>query len=101
MPKPDDVQAVVCFLGFVNYLTKFLPQLSDLSAPLRRLTDKDGVWCWLPQHDKAIDSIKNLVTEHPFLRYYNENDKVTKQCHARKLDWVQHCSKRDSLWPMR
>ena len=67
MPKPDGVLTVLRFLGFVNYLAKFLPRLSDLSEPFRRLTDKDSVWCWLPQHDKAIDSMKNLVTDHPVI----------------------------------
>ena len=47
MPIPDGatrgekVKAVQRFLGFVNYLAKFLPKLSNACEPLRRLTDKD------------------------------------------------------------
>ena len=85
MPKPDGVQAVQRFLGFVNYLAKFLPRLSDLSEPLRRLTDKDAVWYWLPQHDEAIGSIKKLVTDHPVLRYYDVKEEVTIQCDASEV----------------
>ena len=82
MPKPDSVQAVQRFLGFVNYLAKFLPHLSDVSEPLRRLTDKDAIWCWQPQHDKAVEIIKKLVTDNPVLRYYDTTEEVTIQCDA-------------------
>lgn len=38
MPKPTSNSEVQTLLGFVNYLSKFLPKLSDVSAPLRELT---------------------------------------------------------------
>ena len=76
MPKPDSVQTVLRFLGFVNYLAKFLPHLSDVSEPLRRLTDMDAIWCWQPQHDKAVEAIKKLVTDNPVLRYYDTTEEV-------------------------
>jgi hypothetical protein len=40
MPNPSDVTGVRRFLRFVNYLSKFLPSLSDICEPLRKLTDK-------------------------------------------------------------
>lgn len=82
MPKPDSIQAVQRFLGFVNYLAKFLPHLSDVSEPLRRLTDKDSIWCWQTKHDTAFNTIKKLVTESPVLRYYDMTEEVTIQCDA-------------------
>lgn len=38
MPTPTDVAGVRRFIGFTNYLSKFLPRLSDVCAPLRQLT---------------------------------------------------------------
>ena len=38
MPKLTSNSEVQTLLGFVNYLTKFLPKLSDVSASLRELT---------------------------------------------------------------
>ena len=35
MATPDGPNAVRRFLGIVTYLSKFIPSLSDLSAPLR------------------------------------------------------------------
>ena len=41
MPTPTDVKSLKRFLGMVNYLSKFLPNLSSVSEPLRRLEVKD------------------------------------------------------------
>ena len=43
MPRPASKQDVQKFLGFVNYLSKFAPHLSDVCEPLRRLLDKDAL----------------------------------------------------------
>ena len=85
MPNPDGIKAVQRFLGFVNYLSKFLPHISGVSEPLRRLTDKDSVWCWQSQHDEAMESIKKLVTAQPILRYYDVKEEVTIQCDASEV----------------
>lgn len=82
MQTPTDVKSLQRFLGFVNYLAKFLPHLSDVCEPLRRLTDMDVEWVWLPTHDSALDTVKQLVTCHPVLKYYNLHDEVTLQCDA-------------------
>lgn len=41
MPNQIDVAGVRRFIGFVTYLAKFLPNLSDICEPLRKLTQKD------------------------------------------------------------
>ena len=39
MPRSTDVQGVQRLIGVVTYLSKFLPQLSTICEPLRRLKD--------------------------------------------------------------
>jgi len=56
MQTPTDVKARQRLLGFLNYLAKFLPHLSDVCEPLRRLTDKDIQGAWLPQHETALNT---------------------------------------------
>jgi len=80
MPRPIDKAAVQHFLGFVNYLAKFLPRLSDVCEPLRRLTDREAIWDWQSQQENAYLKIKELVTQAPVLRYYNIDEPVTIQC---------------------
>ena len=43
MPPPTDVDAVQRLLGHTQYLSKFLPHLSDLTKPLRELTQRDVI----------------------------------------------------------
>jgi len=42
MPPPTDVAALQRLLGLTQYLSKFLPHLSDVTKPLRELTQKDA-----------------------------------------------------------
>ena len=44
MPTPSDKKAMQRVLGMITYLAKFLPNLSDVTEPLRRLLDKDVQW---------------------------------------------------------
>lgn len=37
IPKPQNKSALMRFLGMVQYLTKFVPNLSETSVPLRKL----------------------------------------------------------------
>ena len=80
MPRPTDVQGVQRLIGVVTYLSKFLPQLSTVCEPLRRLTDSQAVFDWLPQHEEAFMKIKELITQAPVLRYFDVNKEVTIEC---------------------
>ena len=82
MPKPTCKQETLILLGFINYLAKFLPRLSETAQPLRDLTVKNAKFTWAKQHDKAFAEIKQLVISHPVLRYYDVNEEVTLQCDA-------------------
>ena len=82
MPKLVNVNDVQRFIGFVNYLSRFLPRLSDLCKPLRRLIDNNAEWKWTKVHDDAIETIKHLISCAPLLRYYRLEDEVTIQCDA-------------------
>ena len=86
MPVPDGrtsaekVKAVQRFLGFVNYLAKFVPHLAGECEPLPRLTDKDADWVWEEHHQHAFNRARQLLADYPVLRYYDVNLPVTIQC---------------------
>ena len=80
VPRPTCVKEVQKFTGFINYLSKFLPHLSEICEPLRRLTQKDAEWCWESQQEKAFQECKRLVTIQPVLKYYDAKVPVTIQC---------------------
>ena len=84
MPKPTCKQETLSLLGFVSYLAKFLPRLSEIAHPIRELTTKNRSFVWSKQHDEAFKEIKTLVTRHPLLKYYDMTAKVAIQCDASK-----------------
>ena len=78
MPKPSDKKAVQRLLGFVNYLSKFLGNLSGLCEPMCQLMHKDAVWNWT--HDKAFENVKRAVCNMPVLRYFDSKQETVIQC---------------------
>ena len=82
MPQPTDVPEVRRLLGMVQYLAKFLPHLSDVTKPLRDLTQKDVEWAWDQLQQEAFRKLKEALSNTPVLRYYNLAQEVTIQCDA-------------------
>ena len=82
MPKPTSKSEVLTLLGFVNYLSKFLPKLSDVSAPLRELTTNQAQFTWARQHNEAFVAIQQLVIQHPVLKFYDVEEEVIIQTDA-------------------
>lgn len=82
MDKPTDKVSLLRFLGLVNYLAKFVAQLSDLSYPLRQLLQKESLWTWHHEHDKAVEDIKAAIVRAPVLKYFDERKEVIIQTDA-------------------
>ena len=71
MPTPTNVAGIWRFIGFTKYLSKFLPRLSDVCAPLQQLTVQDVEWFWTDIHERAVNQVKSLVTQAPVLKYFD------------------------------
>ena len=82
MPKPTNKKGVERILGFVNYLSRYLPKLAEVVAPLRQLTEKAIPFYWETQQEKAFKEMKMLVTSAPVLKFYNVSEEVTIQYDA-------------------
>ena len=82
MPAPEDRKGVQRLNGFVNYLAKFMPKLSDVMEPIRQLTRKEIPWNWGPSQSQAFESIKKLVKEAPCLKYFDSSKPLSIQCDA-------------------
>ena len=85
MPKPENIEGVRRFCGFVNYLAKFLPDLSDVLEPIRQLNRSDMEWIWASAYDQAFETIKRLVAEAPVLAFYDHQKELTIQTDASQI----------------
>ncbi|KAK2556262.1 Transposon Tf2-6 polyprotein [Acropora cervicornis] len=82
MPQPQDKAATRRFLGVITYLSKFSPNLSTVTRPLRDLTHVDKEFLWADQHTEAFTKAKELVSKAPCLCYFDVNAPVVLQVDA-------------------
>ncbi len=73
MPAPTNVKEVQRLVGFVNYLGKFLPGLSETLEPIRQLTKTDIAWEWSDAQENAFIKVKKMVCHAP---YYNSTTRM-------------------------
>lgn len=82
MPEPKSQAEVRRFLGMCNYLARFMPHLSSVSEPLRRLTDEGAEFSWTGVQGRAFQDLKTLIIEEQLLTFYDVKKQVVIQCDA-------------------
>ena len=61
MTVPMDKQQLPSFLGKVNYMGTFIPNLLHHTEPLRAMLKKDNVFHWEDQQTQSFQQIKTLI----------------------------------------
>ena len=67
MPKPKDATELRRYLRMVQYLSRFIPHESSITAPLRELLKAGAEWNWQEKHDQAWENISTQLTSTPVL----------------------------------
>ncbi|XP_058828067.1 uncharacterized protein K02A2.6-like [Topomyia yanbarensis] len=73
-PRPADRKQLQRFIGMVNYLSRFIPNLSANFTILRRLISEKEAWIWSEKEDEEFDRVKRLVADTGTLQYYNKKN---------------------------
>lgn len=74
--EPKSSEEVRSFLGLVNYLSKFVPNLATLTYPLRQLTVQKQNFFWGPEQQAAFDKLKKLMICPNTLGYFDVADRT-------------------------
>ena len=82
IPKPTCVKDVQRLIGTVNYLSKFIPNLSDILLPMRSILKKGNAFLWTHEHDDAFNKIKKVLISDPVLKFFNPEKPVLVQSDA-------------------
>ena len=83
MLAPQSKKQVQSFIGMVNYLSKFLARLSELTEPIRELWKEKLPFNWGPEHESAFQLIKKEIVAAPILAYYNPKKPMVLKTNAR------------------
>ena len=89
MPAPRSPKEVKQFLGLAGYYHKFVPQFSDLSKPLTRLTRKDVLFEWTKECQACFQLLKEALCTHPILQYPDPERPYVLFTDASKYGWAR------------
>lgn len=81
-PTPINRKEVHRFIGMVNYLSRFIRNLSTNMDNLRRLISEFVTWQWTSVEQAEFDKVKSLVADINTLRYYDVTHPVVIECDA-------------------
>ena len=70
---PTYVAEVQGFLGLVNYLLRFIPNLATLCKPLQDLCKSNVLFNWSPNTEQKFQNIKNAITDDVRLWFNDES----------------------------
>ena len=88
MPAPWSVKEVKQFLGLAGYYCKFVPQFSDFSKPLTRLTRKDILFKWTKECQACFKLLKEALCTQPILWYPDLDSPYVLFTDASKYGWA-------------
>ena len=71
MPIPSNVGEVRRFLGTVNQMSKFAPNLADVTKPIRDLLVKGNQWVWAEPQQRAFNQVKQMLSTSPILALFD------------------------------
>lgn len=77
MQRPTDEAGVQRLLGMVNYVSKFIPNMSDLTSPLRQLLHH-----WEEQHETGFKKVIEALALSPVLGCYDAKKELKLQVDA-------------------
>ena len=72
-PTPSSYHDVQRFLGLVEYISRFLPNISAFTTPLSGMCSNGLPFIWRGIHDKCFETIKSTVSRKLTLRPINRN----------------------------
>lgn len=74
--EPRTGEEVRSFLGLVNYVGKFIPDLATVTNPLRILTKKDQTFIWGTEQQEAFIKLKESMANSITLGFYDVDDRT-------------------------
>ena len=68
---PQNASEARSFLGLVQFVSKFVPDLSSIAEPIQRLTHKNAEFKWSREQQISFEKLKKLITNANALAYFS------------------------------
>ena len=73
---PQNSSEVKSFLGMSQYVSRYIQNYADITAPLRNLTKQDTTWKWEEGEQIAFDNVTRALTGDEVMSYFNAEKKT-------------------------
>ena len=70
-PRPNSPSKVKSFLGMTGFVSRFIPNYSTITEPLRRLTKQDETWIWTDEQENSFQTLKDTLTSDTIMAYFD------------------------------
>ena len=100
-PQPACLTDMRSFLGLVNQLGDFSPDVAVAAEPLRHLLRPKNAWVWTPLHTKAFDDVKKALVSPPILDFFSPRRRTVLETDAARLRGLGFCLRQqdeDGRW---
>lgn len=84
MQSPVDKKGVLRIMGMVNFIGKFIPNLSAKTANLRELLNHKTEFKWTSKHEQEWKMLKSTLTKAPVLTYFDSSKSIKISTDASK-----------------
>lgn len=84
MPRPTDKKGVLRVMGMINFIGKFIPNLSVRTSALRELLHDSKEFKWTARNEREWNALKTTLTNAPVLAYYDPTKRLKISTDASK-----------------
>lgn len=83
---PNNLTELRSFLGLVNQLGSFSPEISIAAGPLRDLLKTKNEYTWTNSHYNAFKDVKTALTQPPILSHFDPSKPTAIHTDASRLN---------------
>ena len=81
-PTPQNLRQSRAFIGLCQYYRHFVPDFSEIAAPLHALTKKGTRFHWSPECEVAFTKLKSVLSDAPILSLPDDDSEYVLDCDA-------------------